>query len=140
MTPMHRILTDNGNYGQFVRFILVGLVNTAVGYGIFAVLVLVAIPAQIALVIAFVLGVFWNFATHARLVFGKTGFSRLPAYGAVYCGIWAVNAVFLAATHRLGVGPLAAQAGLAPLAAVLSYFMIARVLTGKFPVFGAGKS
>lgn len=47
--------------------------------------------------------------------------------------VWGLNALILAAAQRVGVGPLLAQAGLAPLAAVLSFFLIARVLTGSFP-------
>jgi putative flippase GtrA len=135
MSTFRNLMTSDRSFPQFVRFILVGLLNTAVGYLIFAGFVLLSIPAQVALAAAFVLGVVWNFGTHARLVFRQSGFSRLPQYIAVYCAVWALNALALAGAHWIGVGPLLAQAGLAPLAAVLSFFLIARVLTGSYPVF-----
>lgn len=129
-------LAGGSDSKRFVRFVLVGLLNTAVGYLLFAVFVLVGIPPQPALAGAFVLGVIWNYWAHARLVFGRGGLSHLPAYGLAYLGIWGLNATALAAAQNMGITALLAQAILAPVAAVLSFFLIARVLTGKFPVFG----
>ncbi|PHQ97167.1 MAG: hypothetical protein COB40_05550 [Marinosulfonomonas sp.] len=136
MTGLMQRFTGDSDKMRFVRFVLIGLVNTLVGYLIFVVFVVVGIPAQPALAAAFVLGVLWNYWTHARFVFGRGEVSRLPVYGLVYFGIWAFNALALAGAQRAGLYPLMAQAALAPVAAVLSFFLIARVLTGRFPVFG----
>ncbi len=136
MSGLTAWLSGDSDKKRFVRFVLVGLVNTAVGYLIFAAFVLVGIPSQPALAGAFVLGVIWNYWTHARIVFGQGGVSRLPFYGLAYLGIWALNAIALGAAQSAGIHPLAAQAALAPVAAVLSFFLIARVLTGKYPIFG----
>ncbi len=72
----------------------------------------------------------WNYVTHGRLVFGARGFRRLPAYAAVYVGIYAVNAFLLARLLALGIHPLVAQAGLSLVMAILSYTLIKAVLTG----------
>lgn len=114
---------------RFLRFLLVGGLNTGFGYAVYAVLVLTGLAPQLALALAFCIGVIWNFFTHARLVFGARGFRRLPAYVAVYVGIYAVNAFLLARVMGLGIHPLVAQAGLALVMAVLSYGLIKAVLT-----------
>ncbi len=133
---MSRDLQKTDTKGQFVRFILVGLANTAVGYLIFAALVLLGLTPQPALALAFVLGVMWNFWAHARLVFGQGGLGKFPAYAGVYLVIYGLNALALKQAILLGITPLLAQAILAPAAAVLSFLFIARVLTGTFPIFG----
>ena len=133
---MSRDLQKTDTKGQFVRFILVGLANTAVGYLIFAALVLLGLTPQPALALAFVLGVMWNFWAHARLVFGQGGLGKFPAYAGVYLVIYGLNALALKQAILLGNTPLLAQAILAPAAAVLSFLFIARVLTGTFPIFG----
>lgn len=121
---------------QFVRFILVGLGNTAIGYLLFAGFVQLGVPSQPALALAFTLGVIWNFWAHARFVFGQGGFAKLPAYVGVYLAIWAGNALALKGAEGIGLPPLIAQALLAPIAAVLSFVFIARVLTGAYPFLG----
>lgn len=121
---------------RFVRFILIGVVNTVFGYTVFSILVLLGVPPQPALILAFTIGVIWNYWTHARLVFHQRGLRQLPAYGLCYVLIYVLNSLALEAALRAGIGPLIAQAVLAPIAAVLSFFMISRVLTGRFPVFG----
>lgn len=123
-------MTPTPGQRRFLKFLAVGGLNTAFGYAVYAVLVLAGVAPQPALAAAFCIGVIWNFFTHARLVFGARGFRRLPAYVAVYVGIYAVNAFLLARVMALGIHPLAAQAGLALVMAVLSYGLIKAVLTG----------
>lgn len=121
---------------QFVGFILIGVVNTIFGFAMYALLVLVGVPPQPALAIAFIIGVIWNFWTHARFVFDNTGLGKLPAYALCYVAVYAFNSFTLGLALSNGIGPLLAQAILAPFAAVLSFFLISRVLTGRFPLFG----
>ena len=97
------------------------------------------LSAQPALAIAFVIGVIWNYFTHARFVFDNKGLSKMPIYALAYVVVYGFNAVSLAAAQGMGLGPLTAQAILAPVAAVLSFFLISRVLTGQFPVFGGAR-
>ena len=131
-----RVFSGHGHFARFLRFLIAGAVNTAVGYAIFAALVLLGLGAQAALALAFVLGVLWNYVSHARFVFGQGGARRLPAYGAAYLLLWALNALALRGLEAAGWSPLAAQGLITPFAAVLSFFLIARVLTGAFPAPG----
>ena len=129
-------MSGHGTKARFVRFVLVGLGNTAFGYAVFAGFVLLGMGSQAALALAFVLGVAWNYWMHARLVFGTGGYGKVPGYVAAYVAIWGGNALALRMAENLGLSALLAQALLAPAAAVLSFFLIARVLTGRFPIFG----
>ena len=124
---------------QFLRFIVIGVINTIFGFAVYALLVTVGLSAQPALAIAFVIGVVWNYFTHARFVFDNKGLSKMPIYALAYVVVYGFNAVSLDAAQGMGLGPLTAQAILAPVAAVLSFFLISRVLTGKFPVFGGAR-
>lgn len=122
-----------GDRRRFARFLAVGLLNTAVGYGIYAALVLAGVMPQPALAVAFALGVLWNYAAHARFVFGTTGYRKLPAYAAVYVALYALNAFALHRAIGAGVSPLLAQALLAVAMAGISFFALSIVLTGQRP-------
>jgi putative flippase GtrA len=126
-------LASLGGGHKFLRFLAVGVLNTAVGYGLYAVLVLAGLGPQAALALAFALGVLWNYGTHARLVFGTGGYRRLPAYAVAYLAIYAVNAFGLSRAIAAGVHPLVAQLVLALVMAGLSFVLISVVLTGTPP-------
>lgn len=111
----------------FGRFILVGLLNTAFGYAVYALLLWVGLPPQPALVISFAIGVAWNYFTTARLVFRATGFGKLPAYLAAYLTVYAANALALQFALSRGADPFVAQAILTPAAAILSFVLLSRV-------------
>jgi putative flippase GtrA len=119
--------TRKQELSRIARFLVAGLVNTCFGYAVYALLVLVGVAAQLALLIAFAVGVAFNYFTTARFVFSTRGFGKLPVYAAVYAAIYAGNAaaLFLATTN--GVGPLLAQALILPLTAVATYVAMRRV-------------
>ncbi len=122
-----------GDQVRLLRFLAVGLINTAFGYTVFALLVLAGLGEQMALALAFALGVLWNYATHARLVFGTRGRGRILPYALAYAGIYALNAAFLKAATAGGLSPLMSQAILVLPMAVLSFILISLVLTGRLP-------
>ena len=118
---------------RFAAFLVVGVVNTGVGYGLFALFLWLGLPPQPALALAFGLGVLWNYGAHARLVFGTSGLRRLPVYAAVYVAIYAGNAMALAWLLDRGIGPLLAQAIILPFAVVASFLGVRAALTGRLP-------
>lgn len=132
MTGLSRLVADP-ELRRFVVFLAVGVLNTVFGYAVFAGLVALGTPPQLALVLSFAMGVIWNYATHAKLVFATEGLARLPAYVAVYLALYGLNAGSLAALMAMGLPPLIAQALFLPVAAVLAYIGIGRVLTGRYP-------
>lgn len=124
MTRSNGPRLDSATFRRFIRFILVGVVNTAFGYGLYAMLVLLKAPPQVALFLSFFIGVLWNYFTTARFVFEVSGFGRLPAYAACYVFVYALNAGSLHAAIDSGLTPLLAQAILTPVAAVLTFILV----------------
>ncbi len=112
----------------FARFVGVGLLNTAFGYGVFAALVLAGGWPGAALVVATVAGVAFNFQTTRRLVFRTDGRGRVVRFVLVYVAILAINWAALRITRGFGVPDIEAQAALAlPMAAMSFVFQRAFV-------------
>jgi putative flippase GtrA len=124
MTRHSALSPDAATLRRFIRFVIVGVVNTAFGYGLYALLVLANAPPQIALFLSFFIGVLWNYFTTARFVFQVSGFGRLPAYAACYVFVYALNAGSLHAALVAGIAPLIAQAILTPIAAILTFVLV----------------
>lgn len=119
-----------GVYGLFsqtiAKFLGVGLLNTVVGYAIYALLILLNLPYLAALLIATVAGVTFNYFSIGRLVFKSKGgvhvFSKfILAYGVVYF----VNAALLAILIRYyQMGPYVGQVLCVPLSVLLSWLLM----------------
>ena len=71
---------------QFVKFLLVGALNTLFGYSVFAGLVYAGIAPMPALLLTYVVGVLFNFVTTGRLVFNRSRASllRWPYHVVIY--------------------------------------------------------
>lgn len=119
---------------RFAKFLVVGVLNTAVGWIIYAILLrLFGLPWQIALGFSYVLGVLWNFLTHARWVFETRGFGRMPAYVLAYVVVFTLNKWSLAHLIGLGVSELWAQAILLLPMAVVAFVLVSAALTSEWP-------
>ena len=120
---------------RFVKFLFVGVLNTAFGFAAYAVLLRgFGLPWQIALALSYVLGVLWNFLTHGRIVFGTRGIGRLPAYILAYVALFFLNKWTLAAAIRAGLSELWAQAILVFPMAMIAFVLVSLALTGSLPI------
>jgi putative flippase GtrA len=124
-------LLGNAADRRIARFIVLGAVNTVLGYAVYAVLIVLGMVPQLALVVSFAFGIVRNYFTTARLVFGQRGFQRLPAYLLGYVTIYVVNAGLLHLVLICGLAPLVAQAVLLPFVAVFAYVLLSYVFTGR---------
>ncbi|MFN6952141.1 MAG: GtrA family protein [Albidovulum sp.] len=125
---------------RFVKFLFVGVLNTAFGFVVYALLLRVAgLPWQWALALSYVLGILWNFATHGRIVFGTRGLGRLPAYVGSYVVLFFLNRWALAAAIAAGLSELWAQALLVLPMAMVAFVLVSVVLTGRPPFLKAQK-
>lgn len=79
---------------SFVRYLVVGGVNTVFGYSVFALLIYLGWHYSMALFFATIAGVLFNFQTFGTFVFGKSDWRLLWRFLAVYGFLYAVN-VFL---------------------------------------------
>ncbi len=117
-----------------VRFVLVGGANTLLSWAFFAILV-AWLPHQIALILAYALGVIIAWLGNSRWVFrARPGHLQALAYPLVYVGIWLVNAGLLEWLVSIReIGPRPAQA-LALLAIVpMSFALNAGLLDERHP-------
>ena len=121
---MHAGADDGDTRGQFIRFLLVGALNTAFGYAVFVLLVFAGLPSMPALVGTYVMGVLFNFATTRMLVFRRAaGAATFARFVAAYIVIYFFNAGLLKVLESAGVHPLAGQALCVPVVAAFSFFL-----------------
>lgn len=115
---------------RWLRFLLVGVLNTAVCYAVYFVLLWCGLPYPLANLGALVFGVLFSFRTHASLVFRQSASRRLPRYLVCWALLYGVNIALIAALLRQGLDAYQAGAlALIPMAGI-SY------LVQKLVVFG----
>lgn len=118
---------------RFLRFLVVGGLNTAFAYGSYAALLALGWPYAAASAGSLMLGLLFSFFTQGRLVFGNGEVRRLPRFVACWLLLYALNVGVIAGLVRLGLGPYTAGAlALVPMA-VGSY------LVQRHLVFGVGR-
>lgn len=69
---------------KFFRFIIVGIVNTAFGYALFALLIYLKFHYSIAVLISTILGVLFNFKTIGEIVFNNKSNRLILRFCMVY--------------------------------------------------------
>lgn len=102
---------------KLFRFLLVGVMNAAFGYGCFAGFLYLGLHYSAALLLATIVGIGFNFKSTGALVFGsknnKLIFRFIAGYGVVY----GANVAGIAALKLLGIEPyLAGMALIVPMA------------------------
>jgi len=124
---IHSLFVDK----QFHRFIVVGILNSIVGYSLFAFFIYVGLHYVVASLFATILGVFFNFHSIGKLVFKQHNYRLIFRFFSVYCITYLLNILFLYFFDKLDVDMyLAGFLLLAPIA-VISF------LLNKFYVFGS---
>jgi putative flippase GtrA len=115
---------------RLARFVLVGLLNTAVAYALYAALVYAGLPFAVANLLALVAGVLFSFRTQGSLVFGNRDPGRLGRFIACWIAIYMVNVTLIAAFVRAGLDAYSAAALALPLIALISYWSQKRFVFG----------
>jgi putative flippase GtrA len=95
---------------QLLRFFVVGGLNTCFGYSLFAVLTYVGVVYPIAIGLATIGGVLFNFQSIGRMVFGGAPRSRFWRFVGVYCIVYLVNVGSVHLLLRLGANVYVANA------------------------------
>ncbi len=102
---------------KLLRFLLVGVLNAAFGYGCFAGFLYLGLHYSAALLLATVLGVAFNFKSTGSLVFGSKNNKLIFRFVAGYGVVYGANVAGIAALKLLGVEPyLAGMALIVPMA------------------------
>jgi putative flippase GtrA len=104
---------------QFVRFLVVGVLNTAFGYGLFALFTWFGLAYPLATI----LGVLFTFQTTGRMVFSNSRGSLLWRFAAVYGIIYLLNVAAVALLLRAGINVYLANALAIPPLVVCSFIL-----------------
>jgi len=115
---------------KFIRFVLIGGVNTVFGYSAYAFFIYLGINYQIAIPLSTICGILFNFKTTGSIVFENKNNKLFLKFLAVYGFIYLVNInLYKLLLVRIGDRPYAIQALLLPVIVVLSFML------NKFLVF-----
>jgi putative flippase GtrA len=106
---------------RFFRFLVVGGVNTAFGYSVFAALILLRVPYPVAALLSTVAGVLFNFKSYGTFVFGSHDNRRIFRFFAVYGICYLVGLIPLAWGKAHGISFLIIAAVFALPMAALSF-------------------
>lgn len=118
---------------QFILFLAVGVLNTAFGYGCFALLLYIGLHYSMAALLGTVIGVLFNFCTTGRIVFRNANNRLLLRFIGVYIAGYCFNLLGLRVLVAAGVGPYGGGALLLLPAALLSYFLMRRFVFAGEP-------
>lgn len=75
----------------FARFVLVGVLNTAFGVGLYCLFIFLGMPYRIAVLLSTILGVLFNFRTIGAFVFKNTDKHLLFRFVVTYIVIYFIN-------------------------------------------------
>ncbi|MDO8654254.1 MAG: GtrA family protein [Undibacterium sp.] len=81
---------------RFIKFVLVGVLNTIFGYSVYAALLFIKFPYLIALLVATIAGVVFNYFSFGRIAFnGHKGWAVFLKFIIAYALIYTINALLL---------------------------------------------
>lgn len=105
---------------QIIRFLLVGVANTIFGYTIFAMFILLGLHYAVAVLLASICGVLWNFKTTGTIVFKNRDNRLILRFIGVYVLIYFLNVGFL---RVCGLSSLVGQAVIILPLALLTFWL-----------------
>ncbi len=108
---------------RFVRFLLVGGLNTAFGYGAYALFLFLGLHYAAAAAISTIVGILFNFRTYGVLVFGNRDPSLLWKFLCVYGITYVVSVLCLRVASQLRLDLFLVGAALILPMATLSFLL-----------------
>ncbi|MEO8936840.1 MAG: GtrA family protein [Burkholderiaceae bacterium] len=107
---------------ELVRFGVVGLVNTAFSYAIYAILIYAGLGYALAFLTALVLGVIFSFLMQGRWVFGSTEGNRFPRFVLAWIVLYGISVLIIKVAVAAGLNTYLSGALALPVTSALSYF------------------
>lgn len=111
----------------FIRFLLVGGLNTLFGYSVYGLLLFLGLNYMLAVLLSTVLGVFFNFKTIGCFVFRNNSWHLIVRFIIIYGVIYLLNLSILAFFNSIQFNLFIAQA-----LAILPMAILSFVLNKKF--------
>ena len=113
------------------KYLLIGGVNTVFGYCVFAFLLFFGIHYSLAVLVATILGILFNFKTYGRFVFNNHSWNLLGRFIFVYATIYLVNITLLLVFDLLVSNLYISGAMATPVIAYLGYILNRRYVWVK---------
>lgn len=108
---------------KFLKFLIVGVINTIFGYSVFAIIIWLNFHYSFAALVATILGILFNFKTIGHLVFGNDDNTLIFKFVGVYTFTYLLNVVFLTIFNVLKLNMFFAGAILILPLAVISFIV-----------------
>lgn len=121
------------DHNQLLRYILVGIFNTAFGYGAYAALLFLGLKYPIASLIALVLGIVVSFTTQGTIVFKNANAGTFVKFVLSWILIYIINVFLISIFVRLSFDPYWAGAIATAPITILSYFILKLIVFHKKP-------
>lgn len=115
----------------FIRYLIVGGINTLFGYGLFALFLYMGMHYSLAALTATILGVVFNFKTTGKLVFKSSDNRLIVRFFAVYGMVYVIQVGLLKGFELLGLNLYIAGAILLLPLAVLSFLLNKKLVFNK---------
>ena len=109
---------------EVASFLAAGGLNACFGYSVFSLMAYLGFRPAIALLIATVLGICFNFLTYGKIVFRQLSWRRAPLYLLVYAINYLGNAGLLIWVAHYIRSPYLAQLVILPLSITFLYFAL----------------
>ena len=116
---------------QFLRFIIVGGLNVAFAYGIYALMLWLGLHYSLATLIATILSILFNFKTYGTLVFRNPDNRLIFRFVAVYGIPWPLTVVALGALKSLGLSAYLAGAIMMLPMSLLTFYLNRRLVFSR---------
>jgi len=120
---------------KFLRFLAVGLVNSAFSYSVYALLIFLGVHYALAVLVANFLGVLFNFKTTGRLVFQSNDNRLIFKFVLVYASVYLLSVSSLKILLWLGLNRYLAGALIALPMAGVTFTLMSRFVFKKRPVY-----
>lgn len=124
-------MSDRFSLGRFsdpkiIRFLSAGVLNTVFGYAVYAALLFIKTPYLIALLVATVIGVVFNYFSFGRIAFqGHGGWRVFTKFVIAYGLIYSANALLLKVfTEDFLLNPYLGQIICIPISVLLSWLLM----------------
>lgn len=109
---------------RLIRFVAVGIFNTAFGYAVYAAMIYVGLVYAAASLVSLIASLFVGYFATGRLVFGHRSTARMPHYFAAYGATYLINISAIALFLRAGLDAYLAGLAAVPPTALSSYLIL----------------
>lgn len=116
-----------GRAAEIFRFLVVGVINTAFGYGLYAGLIWLGLDRYVAQAIGYALGTWFNYFTYSRGVFTGAGPAKLR-FALSYAGNYLINLAGLKLASHFMANPYLAGAITTLAVVILNYAVLKRLV------------